>query len=599
MASLGTASYSPHPVRGAEELPIPQKFSALHWQSPRSSAYCILSDRCITFGGESDSIQIQSALMSGKVIVEGPPMTRDFHLPGRSEVLATNGMCATSHPLAAQAAIDILKRGGNAMDAAIAGAVLLGICEPAMAGIGGDCFALYTAPGSNDIQALNGSGRAPMAADAQALRATGATVMPLNTPDAVTIPGAVDALCHLSHTMGTMGLDAVLAPAIHYAEAGVPVAARVAFDWANRASTLQGSARETFLKDDKPLTVGQLFHAPGQAEVLRRIARDGRDAFYTGEVADDMCDALAARGGVHTAKDFADTACLATIPVSGPYKGVDLVEHPPNGQGATAILLLNILSHFDIAAMDPSGAQRVHIEAEASKLAYDARDRFLADPDYTNRLDHMLSPQTAAQLAALIDPAKAMPAGVPLAGAVHKDTVYITVVDKDRMAVSLIYSIFNGFGSGIASDKFGILLQNRGSGFSLQPGHPNELGGGKRPMHTIIPGMLREQGRVIMPFGVMGGAYQPTGHARLVSNLRDFGMELQQAVDAPRAFCDAGTLQVERGYSDTVRQQLTDLGHDVTVPNVPLGGAQAIWIGQNGVLTGASDPRKDGCALGY
>lgn len=524
---------------------------------------------------------------------------RDFQMPGRSEVLSTNGMCATSHPLAAQTAIDILKRGGNAMDAAIAGAVLLGICEPQMAGIGGDCFVLYSALGSDKIQAFNGSGSAPAGADAARLRDAGTTTMPLYGPDAVTIPCAIDAFCQLSDQVGKLGLDALLAPAIHYAEAGVPVAARVAFDWGSTAGILKGSARDAYLINGNVPETGDIFRAPGQAEVLRRIAKQGRDAFYTGEIADDMIAALTQYGGVHTAEDFAAARAQPSTPISGDYKGVELVEHPPNSQGATAILLLNILSHFDIAAMDPWGAQRIHIEAEAAKLAYDARDRFLADPDHVSRLNHMLSHETATRLAALINPARAMPAAAPTAGAVHKDTVYITVVDRDRMAVSLIYSIFHGFGSGIASEKFGILLQNRGAGFSLEPGHPNELAGGKRPMHTIIPGMLRENGRITTPFGVMGGAYQPTGHARFVSNQRDFGMDLQSAIDAPRAFSFAGELKVERGYAPSVRQDLTDMGHTVIVPEVPLGGAQAIRIGETGVLKGASDPRKDGCALGY
>ncbi|MHA6262980.1 gamma-glutamyltransferase family protein [Arenibacterium sp. CAU 1754] len=524
---------------------------------------------------------------------------RDFHLPGRSAVLASNGMCATSHPLAAQTAIDILKRGGNAMDAAIAGAVVLGICEPQMTGIGGDCFVLYTQPGSDEIKALNGSGRAPAAASAQALRDQGHAKVPLRSVDSVTVPGAMDAFCHLSETAGKLGIETLLAPAIHYAEQGVPVAPRVAFDWNNEVGALQGRARDIFLLDGKPPAIGQLFRASGQADVLRRVARDGRDAFYTGEIAQDMVDSLNKQGGLHSLEDFSATACTPTVPVSGPYKGVDLVEHPPNGQGATAILLLNILSHFDIAAMDPWGAQRAHIEAEAAKLAYDARNRFLADADYTTRLDHMLAPETAAQLAALIDPARAMPAAAPITEAVHKDTIYITVVDKDRMAVSLIYSIFHGFGSGIASDKFGILFQNRGAGFSLEQGHPNELAGGKRPMHTIIPGMLRENGRVTTPFGVMGGAYQPTGHARFASNLVDFGLDLQTALDAPRCFSDAGVMKVERGYAETVCAALTDMGHSVEIPKAPLGGAQAIRIHEGGVLEGASDPRKDGCALGY
>ncbi|MDU9005105.1 gamma-glutamyltransferase family protein [Sedimentitalea todarodis] len=524
---------------------------------------------------------------------------RDFQVPGRSVVFSTNGMCATSHPLAAHAAVDILKRGGNAMDAAIAGAVLLGICEPQMTGIGGDCFVLYSPSGHDDVLAMNGSGKAPAAADATRLRSAGLTAIEQGSPDAVTVPGAMDAFCHLSETVGVLGLDAILQPAIHYAENGVPVAPRVAFDWGNDAPILNPRARESYLVNGAVPKPGQIFRVPGQAEVLRRVAKHGRAAFYTGEIAEDMVNTLTALGGVHTLDDFAATACEATTPVSGNYAGVELVEHPPNGQGATAILMLNILSHFDIADMDPLGAERAHIEAEAAKLAYDTRNRFIADSRHTERLDHMLAPETAAALAALIRQDTAMPAAAPLAESVHKDTIYVTVVDKDRMAVSLIYSVFHGFGSGIATDKFGILFQCRGMGFTLQEGHPNELGGGKRPMHTIIPGMLRENGRVTMPFGVMGGAYQPNGHARLVSNLRDFGMGIQEALDAPRCFSDAGDMKVERGYSDVVRQQLADLGHAVSIPDTAIGGAQAIRITEDGVLEGASDPRKDGCALGY
>ena len=522
---------------------------------------------------------------------------RDFQRPGRSSVFAQNGMCATSHPLAAQSALDILKQGGNAMDAAIAGAVLLGICEPQSTGIGGDCFALVSPAGSEDVFAFNGSGRAPAAASAQALRANGIEKIDGASPEAVTIPGAIDGFCQLSETYGKLGLDAILQPAIHYAEAGVPIAPRVAFDYGNSQSALQGVARQHYLIDGKAPKVGQIFRSPGQAEVFRRIAAIGRDAFYEGEIAQDMLAALEAVGGVHTLADFAATKGNKTTPVAGFYKDQELIEHPPNGQGATAILMLNILSHFDIANMDPFGAERTHIEAEASKLAYDARNRFIADT--APRLDHMLSPGTAKQLAALIDPKRAMPAAAPITESVHKDTVYITVVDKDRMSVSLIYSIFDSFGSGIASEKFGILLQNRGSGFTLQEGHPNELAGGKRPMHTIIPGMLRTNGRVSMPFGVMGGAYQPNGHARFLSNMVDFGMNPQAAIDAPRAFADDGELKVEQGYSENVRQTLAEMGHKVVVPDRPIGGAQAIHISDTGVLEGASDPRKDGAAIGY
>ena len=524
---------------------------------------------------------------------------RDFQTPGRSAVFASNGLCATSHPLAAKVAVDILQKGGNAVDAAIAGAVVLGICEPQMTGIGGDCFVLMTPPGENRVIALNGSGRAPKGLQADALRARGLQAVPLRGVEAVTIPGAIDAFCRLSSDWGRLPLADALAPAIRYADEGVPVAPRVAFDWQGDAEALQGDARRFYLIDGQAPRVGPIFRAPGQAEVLRRIAREGRAGFYEGEVAEDMVASLRAMGGTHSMEDFAATAFTYTDPVGGPYKGVDLLEHPPNGQGATANLMLNILSHFDIAGMDPLGAERIHIEAEATKLAYDARNRFIADPDHTTRLAHMLAPETAAKLAALIDPARAMPAAAPLTEAVHRDTIYITVVDRDRMAVSLIYSIFWGFGAGLASSKFGINFQNRGAGFTLEAGHPNEAAGGKRPMHTIIPGMLCRDGRVEMPFGVMGGAYQPCGHARFVSNLVDFGMDPQQAIDAPRAFAAPEGLKLERGYGHDVAAALADKGHKVIAADEPIGGAQAIRIHADGVLEGASDPRKDGCALGY
>jgi gamma-glutamyltranspeptidase / glutathione hydrolase len=525
---------------------------------------------------------------------------RDFHLPGRSPVLAANGMCATSHPLAAQVALRMLQDGGNAVDAAIAAAVVLGIAEPQMTGIGGDCFVLLKPPGQERVLALNGSGRAPADLRADNLRERGLTAIGTESAGSVTVPGAIDAFCRLSADWGSAGLAASLAPAIRYADEGIPVAPRVARDWADDAPRLNMDARRHYLADGRALMTGQIFRAPGQAEVLRRIAAQGRDAFYVGEVADDMLAALRAAGGCHTGDDFAATACNWGDPVTGRYAGHDLIEHPPNGQGAAAILMLNILGHLDLASFDPLGADRAHLEAEAAKLGYDARNRFIADPDHMTRLGHMLSPDTAARLAALIDPCRAMPFQPVAAEAVHRDTVYVTVVDRDRMAVSLIYSIFWGFGSGIASPRFGILLQNRGAGFTLTPGHPNEAGGGKRPMHTIIPAMLAHQGRVMMPFGVMGGAYQPCGHARFVTNLLTYGMDPQTAIDAPRCFADGPVTKVERGYSDATRADLAARGHDVVIPDEPLGGAQAILIDEaTGVLTGASDPRKDGCALGY
>ncbi|MBB5514409.1 gamma-glutamyltranspeptidase/glutathione hydrolase [Rubricella aquisinus] len=526
---------------------------------------------------------------------------RDFHLPGRSAVYATNGMCATSHPLAAKVAVQMLEEGGNAVDAAIAGAVLLGLLEPQMTGIGGDCFALIKPAGSEDIVGLNGSGRAPAALSAEALRAEGHKDMPLyGSPHSVTLPGAIDAFDRMMNDYGTMGLARVLAPSIRYFEEGAPVAPRVSSDWAASQGNLSGRARDLFMVNGAAPRPGQMFRAEGQAEVLRRIAAEGRKGFYEGEVAEDMVASLQAMGGVHTMDDFAAVACDYVDPISGTYQGAELVELPPNGQGATAILMANILEQFDVASLDPWGAKRAHLEAEAAKLAYDARNRFIADPDKADvKLAHMLSDDTAKALAKLIDPERAMTSATEISEAVHKDTIYITVVDKNRMAVSLIYSIFHSFGSGLASDKFGINFQNRGAGFTLDAGHPNEAAGGKRPMHTIIPAMLKEDGRVTMPFGVMGGAYQPNGHVRFLSNLRDFGMTSQAAIDGPRCFGAMGAMDIENGYDRSVWDKLTAMGHRCKTPQTAIGGAQSIWIGENGVLVGASDPRKDGCALGY
>ncbi len=527
---------------------------------------------------------------------------RNFHINGRSPVLAGNGMVATSHPLAAAEALDVLKAGGNAVDAAIAGAVLLGVCEPQMTGLGGDCFALVKPAGEDKVVALNASGRAPSGFDAQSLRDEGATAITAGHPASITVPGAVDGFCRLSERFGKLGLERTLAPAIRYFEEGVPIAARVAFDLQTLGAEMNAAAQGYFLNRGRPYSHGETLRLPQQAELLRRIAAGGRAAFYEGEVAEDMVAALQAIGGTHTVEDFTATEATWGEPVSGTYHGYDLLEHRPNGQGATAILLCNILSQFGIAGMDPSGADRLHLEAEATKLAYDARNRFLSDSDHMTRLDHMLSKDTAVQLAALIDPKRAMAAPAPLSEQVHRDTILITAVDRDGMAVSLIYSIFASFGSGIASDKFGILFHNRGCGFNLTPGHPNEAGPGKRPMHTIIPAMRARDGQVDMTFGVMGGQYQATGHAHVLSNMVDFGMDPQEAIDAARAFADpiSGDLKVEDALTDATLAELRDRGHRLVRPDGPIGGAQAILMDAGrGVLIGASDPRKDGMAIGY
>ena len=525
---------------------------------------------------------------------------RDFHLPGRSSVFASNGMCATSNPLATKVALSILEQGGNAVDAAIAGGILLGICEPQMTGIGGDCFILLKTQHSEKIIALNGSGKSPKTLNAEKLTSKGLSVVSDDSVDAVTIPGAIDAFCRLSEDYGKVGIAAALAPAIHYAEHGVPIGPRTSFDWKRNAKNLQGIAKHYYLLNGVIPTPGQIFKVPKQADVLRKISTDGRKAFYEGEIAEDMVNSLKKLGGSHTLEDFAMTECEYTDPISGKYNDLELVEHPPNGQGATAILMNNILKEFEISNMDPFGSKRAHIEAEAAKLAYDARNRFIADPHHTKRLEHMLADDTGKKLAKLITPNRAMTLVNTITEQVHRDTIYLTVVDKDLNVVSLIYSIFKSFGSGIASDKYGILFQNRGSGFNLEKGHPNELGGSKRPMHTIIPGMLKKDDKVIMPFGVMGGAYHPNGHSRFITNISDFQMNPQTAIDGPRSFSDRGDMKLERGYDDKVYQELEDMGHNVSIPVEPIGGAQAILIDyENGTLQGASDPRKDGCALGY
>jgi len=527
---------------------------------------------------------------------------RDFHTPGRSTVHAANGMCASSHPLASAAAIDILRRGGNAADAAIAAALICGLGEPGMTGLGGDMFALVKPAGSETIWGLNGSGRAPKALTADRLRAEGHSAIPAASPHAVTIPTAIDGFIRLSEAHGRLGLDAVLAPVIDYAEHGVPVAPRAAFDWARDADKLTGAARRHYLRDGKPYATGQVFRAPGQAEVLRRIARDGRAGFYEGEVAADMILSLRALGGLHTEEDFAAARATEAAPVSARYRGRELVELPPNNGGATALLMALMADRIDWSSFDPFGAERAHLEAEITKLAMDARNRVIGDPNSTTRLDHMLAGETTDRLVALIDPLRARPeAEVPAATEeVHRETIYLCVVDRDRMVVSLIYSIFHDFGSGLASERFGILFHNRGAGFNLIPGHPNELGPGKRPMHTILPAMLREGGRVVMPFGVMGGQYQPTGQMRLLTNIFEYGMDPQQAIDGPRSFAADGALRLERGYGPAVAEALAAMGHRIERPEVAIGGAQAIWVDEaNGTLVGASDPRKDGCALGY
>ncbi|WP_226552576.1 gamma-glutamyltransferase family protein [Celeribacter naphthalenivorans] len=527
----------------------------------------------------------------------------DFFSARRPSTLAQEAMIATSHPLSTAAGLDILSAGGNAVDAAIAAVAVQCVVEPHMTGIGGDCFAIY-APKGGKIKALNGSGRAPAAATLEALKAAGlGTEIPQTSPHAVTIPGSVSAWCRLHADHGSLPLDRLFARAIHYAENGYPVTPRVAMDWAACAELVSGDphAAALFLPDGVAPKAGQRHAQPLLGTRLREIAAKGVAGFYEGETAAKMVAHLKALGGLHSEEDFHKGAHQAhwVEPISTRYAGYDVLECPPNGQGLAALLILRILSKFDMGET-LSEADRIHLHAEAVKLAYHHRDALIGDPaacpDITETL---LSDQVVDKLASRIDMARAAPPALwdepP-----HKDTVYLCVVDRDGNAISFINSLFHGFGSTRLDPATGVLFQSRGASFRLIKGHPNAIGPGKLPMHTIIPGMLCKDGAAVMPFGVMGGQYQAAGHAALLSGLLDRGMELQAAMDAPRSFAEGDILQIEPGISESVRNDLAARGHKLAVQTSPIGGSQAIRICENtGFLIGGSDTRKDGMALGF
>lgn len=529
---------------------------------------------------------------------------RNFELPGRSPVHAMNAMVATSHPLATLTALNFLQAGGNAMDAAVAACAVQCVVEPQSTGIGGDCFALYVPGGSDRVIAFNGSGGAPAAATAKWFQSQGIRSIERQTPHAVTIPGAIDAWVQLLETFGTLSLAEVLRPAIAYAREGYPIHARVLFDWSQEVDALRADpeARRVFLPDDRLPTLGSLHYQPDLADTLERIAAEGRDGFYRGPLAERMVEFLQGLGGRHSLEDFAQARGEFVEPIKTEYGGYEIYECPPNGQGIVALEILNILSGFDLAALNPLSSERLHLEIEASRLAYANRSACLADPAKAPvPVDHWLSEAHAAAQRRQISAERALPGLVPASLPVHADTVYLSVVDKERNAVSFINSLFYSFGTALMAPGTGVLLHNRGCGFVVEPGHPNCIGPGKRPLHTIIPAMVCRDGRAVMPFGVMGGQYQATGHAHFITNWLDFEMDPQAAIDAPRVFPALdGSVQVESGVAAGTVEALERLGHHTVRPPKPLGGAQAILIDPvTGVLTGGSDPRKDGSALGY
>ncbi|MFO1060312.1 MAG: gamma-glutamyltransferase [Dongiaceae bacterium] len=527
---------------------------------------------------------------------------RDLQLPGRSPALAPDVMAATPNPLATAAALDILRRGGNALDAAVAAAAVLAVVEPHQTGIGGDCFVIMAPRGEDRLIGYNGSGRAPAAATPDWYRAHGIAAITERSPHAVTVPGAIDAWTRLVADHGTMEMAALLAPAIRYAEDGFPVHAQAEDNWAGSVAHLAAdpdSAR-LFLPGGRPLRMGEVHRNPALAETLRTIAREGRAGFYQGRVAADMVRALKARGGLHELADFAAAAGEYVTPIRTSYRGVEVCQIPPNNQGITALLMLNILQAFDLGSLAPLSAERLHLEIEAGRLAYRDRDAFVADQRFAAvPVEELLAPGYAAALAATIDPARAAVA-LPRPLRTRSDTIYLTVVDRDRNAVSLINSVYKAFGSGIVATGSGVVLHNRGLSFRLDPEHPNCIGPGKRPLHTIMPGMAVRDGRVLYSYGVMGGHYQPFGHVHLLTNLIDHGLDPQAGLDLARVFHDGAAVEAERGVPAASVEGLAARGHRVIPADGALGGGQCIAIDwQRGVLTGGSDPRMDGAALGF
>ncbi len=530
---------------------------------------------------------------------------RNLELPGRSVVRSRNAMVATSHMMASMTAIEILKKGGNAMDAAIAACAVQCVVEPESTGIGGDTFCLYSPKGTATPIAFNGSSHAPQAATVEWYQAQGITTIERQSPHAALIPGAIDAWHQLLRDHGTMELGEILAPAIDLAKNGYAITERVSTDWHSQFDLLNNdaNARKRFLPDGRALKPGEVHHQPELAKTLEKVAAHGRDAFYTGAVAEDMVEYLQSLGGLHTLEDFAATQGIYVDPIKTNFRGYDVYECPPNGSGITALLMLNIMSGYGPDHAAAHSVERLHLEIEASRLAYQDRNAFVADPSQAAvPVTEILSKAHADELRAMINPNQRMTDLPPVTIPKHEDTVYISVVDKDRNCCSFINSVFSNFGSGQLAPKSGVMFNNRGQGFVIDPDHPNCIAPGKRPMHTIIPGMLSKDGRAVMPFGVMGGHYQSHGHMQFLTRMIDFEDNIQESQDRPRLFPVPGTdkVEFESGFSEETRAGLQALGHNLVAPPKPVGGSQGIWIDwEQGTLAGGSDPRKDGGAIGY
>ncbi len=525
--------------------------------------------------------------------------------PGRSAVICNSGSVATSQPLAAQAGLKILCDGGNAIDAAIATAAMLNVVEPMSTGIGGDAFVLVFRPQDGRIRGLNASGRAPYRAEREFFTEQGLTSIPsTGSMYPVTVPGAVDGWAMLLESCGTMSLSEVLQPAIEHAENGFPVSPQISLGWERERELLAGhpDTEKTYLINGRAPKPGEMFFQPALAHTLRIIGEGGRDVFYRGEIAEKIVEFSENNGGLFTMRDFIDHTSNWVNPISINYRGYEIFEIPPNGQGIAALLALNLVEGFDLQSMGHNSGEYLHHLIEAMKLGFADLYEYVTDPCVEDvPVESLLSSKYAENQRQRIDGDSANPqsvAGVPLMGS---DTVYLSVVDKDHNVVSFINSLYGGFGSGLVAGDTGIMLQNRGAGFSLESNHVNRIAPHKRTMHTIIPGMIAQHGIPLVAFGVMGGQMQPQGHLQFACNLIDFDMNVQSALEAPRFRVGDGLgVSVEGSIPVGVQAELARKGHQLTSSSTFFGGGQAIFIHPEYLtLVAASDPRRDGCAVGY
>jgi len=559
----------------------------------------------------------------GSLLQAQPDRVNGRAFATRSQVIAQHGMAATSHPLATQVALDILKAGGSAVDAAIAANATLGLMEPTGNGMGGDLFAIVWSAADKKLYGLNASGRSPLGLTREQLMAElhklGRDTIPPRGFLPISVPGAVDGWFELHGKFGKLPMKDVLAPAIRYAREGFPVTQYIAYGWGigvglAQADKLPGDFLATYAPNGRAPVEGEIFKNPTLASTLATIAAGGRDAFYKGEIADQIDAFMRAHGGYLRKIDLAKHRSTWVEPVSVNYRGYDVYELPPNGQGIAALQMLNILEGYDLKSMGYNSPEALHLMVEAKKLAFEDRAKFYADPDFNKiPLPGLLSKVYAAERRKLINPLKAgrsYDAGNP---AVQEgDTIYLTTADATGNMVSLIQSNYRGMGSGITVPGLGFTFQDRGEMFTLREGHANDYAPGKRPFHTIIPAFILKDGAPWLSFGLMGGAMQPQGHVQIICNLIDWGMNFQEAGDAARwqhegssdydnpKMTDGGYLEVESGVPYESVRGLLQRGHVVRIGSGGFGGYQAIARDQkNGAYLGASESRKDGHAAGY